>query len=83
MFKSFLTKKILSDASQNRYAEFSTVVRVWVHLAAVRRSGQAHDIDTVITHLRSGSLAIRCPACPQIGINVTKETIELATDDEK
>lgn len=62
--------------------EFNRVARVYSHLAAVRRSGQAHNIDSVLTHRRPHSLAVRCPACPEIGVNIDKETIEFATEDE-
>jgi len=63
--------------------EFNRVARVYSHLAAVRRSGQAHGADVILTpHRRPHSLAIRCPACPEIGINVNLETIELATEEE-
>lgn len=55
---------------------------MWQHLAIVRRSGQSHGIDAILNHRDSGSLAVRCPACPEIGFNVDKSTIDLARDDE-
>ena len=67
---------------QIRYVEFNRVARVYTHLAAVRRSGQAHNADSVLTHRRPHSIAIRCPACPEIGVNIDKETIEFATEDD-
>lgn len=67
---------------QNLYGELLRVIRVWSHLAMVRRSGQAHGIDTIITTRRPLSLAIRCPACPEVGINVDLETMEMASEDE-
>jgi hypothetical protein len=36
----------------------------------------------VLTYRRPHSIAIRCPACPEIGANIDKETIEFATEDE-
>ena len=67
---------------QMRYVEFNHVARVYNHLAAVRHSGQAHSADSVLTHRRPHSIAIQCPACPEIGVNIDKETIEFATEDE-
>jgi hypothetical protein len=67
---------------QNRYGELLRVIRVWSHLAMVRRSGQAHGIDTIITTRRPLSLAIRCPACPEVGVNVDRETMEMASEEE-
>jgi hypothetical protein len=48
----------------------------------VRRSGQAHGIDTIITTRRPLSLATRCPACPEVGVNVDQETMEMASEEE-
>ena len=59
------------------------VVRVWRHLALRRRSGQAQGIDRVITNRRPGSLAVRCPACPEIGFNIEKAVIDAAAEHEK
>ena len=59
------------------------VYRVWTHLATVRRRGQAHGIDEVIPGRRKGSLAIRCPACPEVGYNVDKTILDCATEAEK
>lgn len=33
-------------------------------------------------HRRQGSIAIRCPACPEIHVNVDKETVDTAHEDE-
>jgi hypothetical protein len=46
------------------------VMRVWRHLAERRRSGQDHGIDLEFPHRQQGSLAVRCPACPEPGFNV-------------
>jgi hypothetical protein len=51
-------------------------------LAVRRRSGQEHGIDDELPGRRPCSLAVRCPACPEIGINVDKETIEIASESE-
>lgn len=51
------------------------IMRVWRHLAEKRRSGQEHGIDREVPHRRPNSLAIRCPACPEINFNVDLEEI--------
>ena len=51
-------------------------------MAQVRRSGQCLGFDDVLPHRRKGSITIRCPACPEVHVNVNKDTIELAGDDE-
>ena len=55
--------------------------RVWIHLSTVRRRGQAHGFDNVVP-LWGDSLAVRCPACPQVHFNVDLETIIQALGDE-
>ena len=56
--------------------------RVWIHLSGLRRRGQAHDIDNIIKGRRKNLLAIPCPACPEVHVNVDLETIEQAKEDE-
>ncbi|KAF8326719.1 hypothetical protein F5887DRAFT_899624 [Amanita rubescens] len=64
------------------YRQFLRVERIWRHLATLRRSGQAHGIDGIISHRRSNSLAVRCPACPEPGFNIEPVVIQNASEDE-
>ncbi|KAJ7035891.1 hypothetical protein C8F04DRAFT_954397 [Mycena alexandri] len=59
----------------NRYREFLRVVRLWRYFTMRRRSGQSFNIDDVITTRRKNSMAVRCPACPEIGFNVEKKVV--------
>lgn len=73
----------MTDTSeQDRYKELMAIMRVWRHLAERRRSGQEHGIDSEVPHRRPNSLAIRCPACPEIGFNVTPEEVKSARTTE-
>ena len=56
--------------------------RVWIHLSGLRRRGQAHDIDNIIIGRQKHLLAIPCPACPEVHVNVDLETIEQAKEHE-
>ena len=67
---------------QNRRTELGQVARVWAHLAIRRRAGQDHGIDSELPGRRPHSLVVRCPACPEIGINIDKDTIEIASENE-
>ncbi|KAJ7213692.1 hypothetical protein C8J57DRAFT_1602006 [Mycena rebaudengoi] len=78
-----LTDNAFPNQVPDRYREFIRVIRVWRHLALRRRSGQAQDIDSLIPSRRPGSLAVRCPACPKIGFNIDKETIDSALECEQ
>ncbi|KAJ3562098.1 hypothetical protein NP233_g9786 [Leucocoprinus birnbaumii] len=63
---------------ENRYREFMTVMRVWRTLTALRRSGREHKMSTQIPDCRDHSIAIVCPACPEVGFNLDTETLENA-----
>ncbi len=56
------------------------VMRIWRHLAERRRSGQEHGIDSEVPTRRPNSLAIRCPACPEIGFNTSPEQLARAPE---
>ncbi|PBK96030.1 hypothetical protein ARMGADRAFT_925007, partial [Armillaria gallica] len=49
------------------YRTFMQASHIHHHLQAVRRSGQAHGIDNYIMHWLKASIAIHCPACPELG----------------
>jgi hypothetical protein len=57
-------------------------MRLWRYLMLRRRSGQDFNIDTILSRRRAGCLALRCPACPEVGFNVEKEDIDIARDDD-
>ncbi|KAJ7476287.1 hypothetical protein B0H11DRAFT_1727305 [Mycena galericulata] len=80
-----LTK--LTDNSQpqsitDRYREFLFAHRIWRYLALQRRTGQAHGIDAFVPHRREGSLTLRCPACPEVGFNISEATMKEALETD-
>ncbi|PPQ75117.1 hypothetical protein CVT26_008295 [Gymnopilus dilepis] len=77
-----MTSSILSEEVPNRYHEFSQVFRVWNHITQIRRSGQCHNFDELFPYRRQGSITVRCPACPEVHVNVDKKTIEEASEDD-
>lgn len=77
-----MTNAVFPHNVPNRYHEFLRVNRVWSHMEQVRRSGQCHDFDQLFPQRRTGCVAVRCPACPEVHINVDKTTIDLASDNE-
>lgn len=58
------------------------VMRLWRYLSLRRWSGQEHDIDSILNHRRKGSLAVWCPACPEVGFNVDEDTILYALETD-
>ncbi|KAF8205918.1 hypothetical protein K438DRAFT_2014304 [Mycena galopus ATCC 62051] len=62
----------------DRYREFLFACRLWRYLALQRRSGQAHNIDFWVGHRRAHSLTVRCPACPEVGFNMSAEEMQAA-----
>lgn len=60
----------ISYLIQNRYRDLLRVSREWRDLKLRIRAGHAHDR---VTDFVPGALAIFCPACPQLGINIPPE----------
>ncbi len=56
------------------------VMRIWRHLFERRRSGQEYNIDSEVPCRRQNSLAVRCPACPEVGFNVNPEELRKAPE---
>ncbi|KAJ3560603.1 hypothetical protein NP233_g10727 [Leucocoprinus birnbaumii] len=53
----------------DRYEEFTRVMRFWRFLRMERQSGVFHQIERLLNHRRAGCIAVRCPACPEVGFN--------------
>ncbi|KAF7288964.1 hypothetical protein MIND_01413000 [Mycena indigotica] len=78
-----LTDNEAPDTVEKRYREFLFACRLWRYLALERRTGQAHNFDVHVPHRRLQSLALRCPACPEVGFNIDAEMIDSAPENEK
>lgn len=70
-----------SSHQQDRYASFSRSIRIWRHLKMLKRSGRGHDPAGVV-NTQEGDCALRCPACPQPGMNLPKGW-ETAGEDKR
>ncbi|KAK6997020.1 CxC2 domain-containing protein [Favolaschia claudopus] len=64
-----LTDNSFTADIPNPYAAFLRVVRVFNYLTLVKRSGQLHGIDRILSHRPAGNLLVWCPACPEPGFN--------------
>ncbi|KAF8591823.1 hypothetical protein K439DRAFT_1228823, partial [Ramaria rubella] len=60
----------LTDQTFQHKVNFLRVVRVWRHLQDLLRSGQAYPINEYLPKSSHSSLAVLCPACPQLHINM-------------
>ncbi|KAJ7710868.1 hypothetical protein B0H17DRAFT_1324341 [Mycena rosella] len=80
-----LTDNAFATQIKDRYREFQFAYRIWRYLALERRTGQAtaHGIDPHVPHRNAGSLTVRCPACPEVGFNITEETMKAALETEQ
>ena len=56
---------VYTTSSQNRYRELLTAAREFMFTRATKRA----DVEPT-DNLEPGVLAVRCPACPQPGINM-------------
>ncbi|KAF6754795.1 hypothetical protein DFP72DRAFT_812516, partial [Ephemerocybe angulata] len=64
-----MTGNVDPSGTRDRYHEFIAVVTQWRHLKMLKRSGRAHGVGGVVS-TEPGECAVRCPACPQAGINL-------------
>ncbi|KAJ7173392.1 hypothetical protein C8R46DRAFT_893031 [Mycena filopes] len=78
-----LTNNAFAHDVKDRYREFQFAYRIWRYLALERRTGQAYHIDEYLSHRRKSSLTLRCPGCPEVGFNISKETMEAALESEQ
>ncbi|KAJ7710936.1 hypothetical protein B0H17DRAFT_1324352 [Mycena rosella] len=80
-----LTDNTFATQIKDRYREFQFAYRIWRYLALERRTGQAtaHGIDPHVPHRNAGSLTVRCPACPEVGFNITEETMKATLETEQ
>ncbi|KAJ7740500.1 hypothetical protein B0H14DRAFT_2407539 [Mycena olivaceomarginata] len=53
----------------NRYHTFLRMVREYTHLLMLKRAGRGHAKSGVMG-TQQGELAVRCPCCPQPGVNL-------------
>ncbi|KAF7298473.1 CxC2 domain-containing protein [Mycena kentingensis (nom. inval.)] len=65
----------------DRYKAFLRIARQYRHLLLLKRRGRAHT-STPIAATQPGELAIRCPACPQPGINLPEDWEQAAPGDQ-
>ncbi|KAG9097601.1 hypothetical protein FS749_005932 [Ceratobasidium sp. UAMH 11750] len=66
---SHLTTSTFPDSVPDRYREFMRVARQWMWLKTKQRAGDLHTNE-------SQALALRCPACPRIGINFIDQDVD-------
>ncbi|KAK7051166.1 hypothetical protein VNI00_004666 [Paramarasmius palmivorus] len=55
---------------KNRYESFRRVTRQYRHLKMLKRGGRGNAKVISVAHTSSGELALRCPACPHVGVNL-------------
>nr|GAT45487.1 predicted protein [Mycena chlorophos] len=81
-----LTNNSNPNSVPDRYKEFILACRVWRFLALQRRTGQAlsFQIDHHYLNIRRpGSMAVRCPACPEVSVNITLDALNNIPDDKR
>ncbi|EEB88888.1 hypothetical protein MPER_13087 [Moniliophthora perniciosa FA553] len=65
-----LTDSSRSLTFKNRYESFRRVIREWRHLKMLKRAGRGNDGVRSVDQTYPGELAITCPACPRVGVNL-------------
>ncbi|KAK7451768.1 hypothetical protein VKT23_012447 [Stygiomarasmius scandens] len=66
-----LTDNTGLEIPKSRYVALKQMMHQWRHLKLLKRAGRGHDSDTQrVANTKDGELAILCPSCPHLGINV-------------
>jgi hypothetical protein len=51
------------------------VSRIWDYLALKRWVGQDHGMDESFPHRPRGNIVTYCPACIEVGVNMTEDEV--------
>ncbi|KAK7028192.1 hypothetical protein VNI00_014882 [Paramarasmius palmivorus] len=65
---------------KNRYRSFRRAARQYRHLKMLKRGGKGNDANIDVSKTQAGELALLCPACPQVGINLPENWENTSTD---
>ncbi|KAJ7459117.1 hypothetical protein B0H11DRAFT_2160606 [Mycena galericulata] len=55
---------------KDRYKSFMRMMREWRHLVMLKRGGRGNDGARKVAETKPGELAVKCPACPEPGVNL-------------
>ncbi|KAJ3562223.1 hypothetical protein NP233_g9711 [Leucocoprinus birnbaumii] len=76
------TNAAFPDLVEDRYSSMVLVMRFWRTLSLRRWAGLEHKIYQILTHRRKYSLAVYCPACPEIGFTVDDAAVLAAPESD-
>ncbi|KAJ3573929.1 hypothetical protein NP233_g2102 [Leucocoprinus birnbaumii] len=78
-----LTNHAFPQRVEDRYKELMAIMRIWRTLVEDRCSGQVVSIGIEFPLREPGSIALRCPACPEPGFNVSLDVLANAPPELK
>ncbi|KAA1479149.1 hypothetical protein DENSPDRAFT_886475 [Dentipellis sp. KUC8613] len=64
----------------DRLPNFMLMVREWRHIKGMKRAGRGHE-EGGIAATMSGELAVKCPACPHLGVNIPADGLSYNDPD--
>ncbi|KAJ7430340.1 hypothetical protein FB451DRAFT_1068620, partial [Mycena latifolia] len=65
-----LTDNTGTKEMKDRYKSFMRMMREWRHMVMLKRGGRGNDGVRKVAQTAQGELAVGCPACPQLGVNL-------------
>ncbi len=69
--------------TSSRYPALKRMLYQWRHLMMLKRAGRAHDPDPKrVENTKPGKLTIKCPSCPQPGVNLPDGWEQASPEDE-
>ncbi|THU98424.1 hypothetical protein K435DRAFT_818886 [Dendrothele bispora CBS 962.96] len=65
----------------DRYKAFARVIRQWRHLKMLKRAGRGNDASRPVEETKNGELAVRCIACPTVGVNLPPSWLDASIEE--
>jgi len=66
---------------KSRYRAFMRMTLQWRHLKLLKRHGRGHD-ESGVAGTKPGELAIQCPTCPRLGVNLPQDWKQAPPDEQ-
>ncbi|KIY45334.1 hypothetical protein FISHEDRAFT_49548, partial [Fistulina hepatica ATCC 64428] len=76
-----LTDNAFLGDVQHPYDQFLRITHIWDYLSIVKRSGQHHGLDDLMTFGVVRDLRMPCTACPHYGLNITPDDAGVPPED--
>ncbi|KAL0566702.1 hypothetical protein V5O48_015298, partial [Marasmius crinis-equi] len=72
----------INDTPTGRYDELTRVLRMFRCLRMLKRGGIGNSLDPDLVNIPSGTLVVKCPACPRPEVNLPENWLEVVKEKQ-